>query len=63
MKGCKVMGDFVPKCSQKHGKGREPKDFTFQAFVKMANSLARYDDQEHQNQNFTASIMVVSIIL
>ena len=29
MKGCKVMGDFVPKCSQNMVKDRELKDFHF----------------------------------
>ena len=40
MKGCKVKGVFVPKCSQKHTKDRKLKDFHFQAFVKKVNHLA-----------------------
>ena len=60
MKDCKVMGIFVPKCSQNT---ERIENFTFQAFVKKANHLARFDDYDHQNRNFTVSIMVVSIIL
>ena len=37
--------------------------FMFQAIVKKANRLARFDDYYHQNWNFTVSVMVISIIL
>ena len=41
MKCCEVMGVFVPKCHQNHGKGYKFED---QTFVKNANHLTRFDD-------------------
>ena len=62
--GPQSYGGVCAQVQSKTGKRIEnERIFTFQAFVKLANHLARFDDWDHQNWNFTVSKMAVSIIL
>ena len=59
--GLQSYGRFCAQVQSKSWKRVEK--VTFQAIVKEVSCFACFDDQDHQNWNFTVSVMVVSIIL
>ena len=59
----RVTGLFVPGCRRNYVKGMKiEKNKAFWTIVKNVTFLARFVDYDLQNQNFTVSKMVISIM-